>query len=110
MLFFLEADPRPGVGGFLNPWLDDFLVCGCSASHLSSCLRRFARKLFSLELSFDFAFGRQLPCSCWRFPLTGSYPGQQRLFFFVGIDELEVPVLSVVGNNAVIFVTCFRTG
>ena len=80
-VFFLALD------GFRSPWLADFRVCGCSASHLSSCFRRFARKLFSPELSFDFAFGRQLPCSWADFPLTGSYPGQQRFFFFAGMGS-----------------------
>lgn len=93
--FFLEA---LAVGGFLSRWLADFLVSGCSASHLSSCFRRLALNSFSLELSFRFAFARQLPCSYWRFPLTGSYPGQQRSLLFAGMEKLEVPSLLAVGN------------
>jgi hypothetical protein len=74
------------VRGFPSRWLALFLVPGCSDCHASSCRRRLARNFFSLEDNFDFAFGRQLPWLLAGFPLTGSYPGQQR-FLLVGIVD-----------------------
>lgn len=35
-------------------------------------------ELFSAVESFDFPFGRQLPCECAGLLGTGTYPGQQR--------------------------------
>jgi len=65
-----------------------FRVRGFLSCQSSSCFRRFLRNLSSLAVSFDFAFGRQLPCSPCLLPLTGSYPGQQRvLFFLVGMSD-----------------------
>jgi hypothetical protein len=52
---------------------------------LSNCRFRFARKVFSEAESFVSALGRQLPFSFFSFPATGSYPGQHRFVFFVGM-------------------------
>jgi hypothetical protein len=55
------------------------------------------RNFFSVVVSLLFDFGLQLPWLCCGFPGTGSYPGQQRDFFFVvaGIGFLEVVRLGV---------------
>ena len=50
------------------------------------CRFRFARNFSSGGVSRDLAFGRQLPCSFFFLPFTGSYPGQQR-FFSSGINH-----------------------
>src|SRR6185369_13916325 len=81
----LVAARRRAVPGFLSPWLALLRVFGCSACQRSTCLRLLARNFFSTSFSFALAFGRQLPWSFLRFPLTGSYPGQQRFFFLAGI-------------------------
>jgi hypothetical protein len=45
---------------------------GCFFFHRFNWALRFFWKVFSPELDFDFAFGRQLPCSCCFLPGTGS--------------------------------------
>jgi hypothetical protein len=79
-------------------------VPGCFFFQLSSCFLRFARNFFSESESLDFALGLQLPCECCGFPFTGSYPGQQRFFFFSAMRMRFAEVTTRSPNDKVVCV------